>query len=650
MILMIYEIDLSGAETKEQLHDILKAGLGLPDYYGRNLNALWDCLTGDMDCPCEIRIAGLHRMNGGAVNRRMLTDLFRNAARFHERHGREMKITYLPDDGKEMARVNLPSNKTGTYNAVESGFPGMMSAQGPALGNLIFKLRRTVMGDRRLLFVDGRVLMVCINWIRDHIHEMKAFRHWEQDLKGFMDFILDHQSDEGWFLEMIKPLDDMHWSFVAEKYHKKFEEDHLAATRLELEADIEYLMVEGAVRVYQATGDEEWIRAALPKLEKGIEYMTHDPSRWDEAHGLVKRPFTIDTWDFTSGPDAGVNRRIEPDTPMSVMHGDNSGVYQAMKQLQWLNGRFGNEEKAEEWGRRAEELRANMMKHLWNGKFFIHQLHLGHGGLDDLESVRLSMSNAYDMNRGVLTQEERRRVIAEYKARRETTEAFAEWFSIDPPYEKPFGRHAKGTYVNGGITPFTAGELARAAFENGEEAYGWDIIRRIDALIQETGELYFLYGPQTKKNLAGGPSGWGAAAIMEAIEEGLAGIRDMDVMYRRLAFSPRWPVTGYEELRYVTGCEAAKTRIDVYHVRDEKRMTYRLSCPSERIDCHILLPEGRKCAALTVNGRETAFEEAEVGASRYIDFSLYAGPAAAADRYGWAGMRTFEMELTLDPR
>jgi len=156
-----------------------------------------------------------------------------------------------------------------------------------------------------------------------------------------------------------------------------------------------------------------------------------------------------------------------------------------------------------------------------------------------------------------------------------------------------------------------------------------------------------LYEPQTKRNLAGGPSGWGAAAVIDAIEEGLAGIRDLDTKYRKLTFSPRWPVTEYRELRYATGCEAAKTRVDVYHTRTDSRMTYRLSCPSESVECHILLPEGKICAALTVNGYELPFKETSVGSSRYADFHLYGGPTAESDRYGWAGMRSFEMEMTL---
>ena len=35
----------------EELHDQLRVGLKLPDYYGANLDALWDCLTGYVDLP-----------------------------------------------------------------------------------------------------------------------------------------------------------------------------------------------------------------------------------------------------------------------------------------------------------------------------------------------------------------------------------------------------------------------------------------------------------------------------------------------------------------------------------------------------------------------------------------------------------------------
>lgn len=39
---------------RAQTHEILKEKLGLPEYYGKNLDALWDCLTGEIDLPLRI--------------------------------------------------------------------------------------------------------------------------------------------------------------------------------------------------------------------------------------------------------------------------------------------------------------------------------------------------------------------------------------------------------------------------------------------------------------------------------------------------------------------------------------------------------------------------------------------------------------------
>ncbi|SFX09865.1 ribonuclease inhibitor [Thermoactinomyces sp. DSM 45891] len=39
-------IDGKDIMTISHLHKLLKEKLGFPDYYGENLDALWDCLTG----------------------------------------------------------------------------------------------------------------------------------------------------------------------------------------------------------------------------------------------------------------------------------------------------------------------------------------------------------------------------------------------------------------------------------------------------------------------------------------------------------------------------------------------------------------------------------------------------------------------------
>lgn len=51
------EIILEGSKfsCKENLHQELKKKLILPDYYGNNLDALWDCLTSDVVLPINIK-------------------------------------------------------------------------------------------------------------------------------------------------------------------------------------------------------------------------------------------------------------------------------------------------------------------------------------------------------------------------------------------------------------------------------------------------------------------------------------------------------------------------------------------------------------------------------------------------------------------
>jgi ribonuclease inhibitor len=56
-----YYIDFTDAKYIGQMHLIIKKQLDFPDWYGENLDALWDLLTGYIE-PGVIYITGLEKL------------------------------------------------------------------------------------------------------------------------------------------------------------------------------------------------------------------------------------------------------------------------------------------------------------------------------------------------------------------------------------------------------------------------------------------------------------------------------------------------------------------------------------------------------------------------------------------------------------
>ena len=50
-------LNCTALETKAQLHAALAEALSFPDWYGNNLDALYDCLT-DLEEPVHLHLAG----------------------------------------------------------------------------------------------------------------------------------------------------------------------------------------------------------------------------------------------------------------------------------------------------------------------------------------------------------------------------------------------------------------------------------------------------------------------------------------------------------------------------------------------------------------------------------------------------------------
>ncbi len=388
-------------------------------------------------------------------------------------------------------------------------------------------MQAEIAGRARHAFVNGRNVRILVGWIRDDSYVYQAARYWDSEARSCAEMFLDMQRPNGMIYDFInrgghvdpytgRKVDTyLRQSQWGDEWAGKTDDLRWYFARVPVEADVEYLLVQEYYEAWQASGDDGWMARALPGLEKAINYSMSDPMRWDAEHGVVKRGFTIDTWDFQhrcvaeAHPNGNTNHFgqwdfmwIDQDTPMGVLHGDNSGVYQACRQLAKMNAHLGRDEKATEWNARAEELKRAANELCWNGRFYTHHVDLDplprELGVDEAE--QLSFSNPHDVNRGLADHEQAVSIVREYMSRREANpDHLAEWYTIDPPYPDLWNNLQPGDYMNGGITPIVAGELALAAFEHGHEAYGADILRRVAELHEEHGHLHATYHPKARQ-------------------------------------------------------------------------------------------------------------------------------------------------------
>lgn len=484
--------------------------------------------------------------------------------------------------------------------------------------------------NSRFFPYGGKMIRTEPHWIRDHILTMKGYRYIENDMTSFMDLLLEKQSPKGFFFEILAPLADIH-SGCQFKYpdgtmgyispaecrlHEPGEPCGLC--RLELEADIEYLMVEGAMMVWQATGNDEWMLKALPKLEKGLRYIMSDSLRWDAEHGLAKRPRTLDTWDFLDRESSGYDRAIHPDDPMGIFHGDNTGLYNAKMLLAKAYRHFNDDASAARHEREAEELKERIMKYLWNGTFFRHFLPLDNANYGVDEEWQLSLSNSYALNRGILSFEQKRGLIDYYRSlRSKSTGDFGDFINLYPPYPK-FMKYKAGEYVNGAFAPFVAAQLALASFECGEEEYAVEVLKRMGRKFIQDGKVSFLYN-SNNADIGGGPRCWCGGEIMHAECAGLAGVVDNALTFQNVTISPRFAAAKepFAHVNLVYPASNTAVHYDFYADYEKRNLQFRLNSKHKNCKLRMLVPAGAEPKTLRINSNTVPFEVETVWHSNY---------------------------------
>ncbi len=506
----------------------------------------------------------------------------------------------------------------------------------PAFDELIPRINRFLEQDLLEVNIDGEKIRGYRSpdarsiWIRNYSDMMRALRYSEPDLKSTIRHFADNQSRNGRIFDYFTtfpeklPCERENWT----KY-----------VRTPVEADTEFRLIKAAWLAWQATGDDNFIRELMPVFEKALAYVMSG-RYFDKEKYLFRRPYTIDTWDFayTAGKHDWLHFQIDDNTFWGFFHGDNSGYYEAFHFMSYWYAYFGDKTRSAQWRDRAMKLRKSLNGNCFNGSFYTHfvkQTPVTINGID--EAKQLSLSNPAAINRGAATPGIASSVINEYLKRRETTTAFAEWFSIDPPFPSGvFGDYklSEGAYCNGGIMPLTGGELAHAALEYGYESYGIDILMRYYDMISKQGETYLWYFPdgrpstvETSTSPEAKPTdGWGSSAMLYAFVEGLVGIQDKDKLFRRLRLCPRWEAAGIENAEIKIEYKSSGAFVSYQYTRTNDQINISLSGSYEYIQLSLLVPENASAGDLMIGGKKRKYILASINKSNYV--------TADADVYG----------------
>ncbi len=499
-------------------------------------------------------------------------------------------------------------------------------------GILLNDLKNNLYEKSRIKTVtlDGEERRMFISWVRDHIHTMKAYKYWEKDLGSYIAFFMGRQTETGMYFDywMSYKNENVGQLFFTNCFDNEFYfvdvNNQNFFFRMPIEADLEYLLVEGVYTNWQTSGDTAYLKKWLPVLVKGMKYEMTDPLRWSKEYQLVKRPYSIDTWDFTSEPDSltGVDRLLyhignTPETPKGIMHGDNSGMFQACVQLTEMFAATGNYDVAKEWQLQGELFRHRLNTTCWNGNYYAHFIPIqpvpAHIKTDPINA--LGLSNTYSINRGAPDREMSFSIIESYKKVWDEVKGFsqAEWFGIYP-----------GEYMNGAILPLVGGELAKAAFQNGQEEYAVEILDRLDKIMEMNNrKLAGCVSWDGTEQTEAVPNEWGQAAFVSALVEGLAGVIDKGVKFSEVEISPRWYFAGVNETSVNVGYgNDGEQVIYQYNFNPKtKKLILTTDGKFENFTARLPFPEGTKSASARVNGKSVTVETEDVNGSKYTFFA-----------------------------
>ncbi len=243
------------------------------------------------------------------------------------------------------------------------------------------------------------------------------------------------------------------------------------------ETDQESSAVQAAFQVYEMLGPK-WLEDTISgekiidRLEQALLYVLRD--RWNQEYGLITGAHTAD-WgdvDMVDGNQQAIY--VDERTHWTADIYDQSMFYQACMELAEMMDAVGEAEREAFWRDKAQSVKDNTDKWLWQEDKGFYRVHLH---LDDLthafdeDDMFALGGNTQAILSGLAEEEKSGRIIQEALKRQEEFQISTISGTLLPPYPKNLFKHPllddPYEYQNGAQWDWFGGRLIYAMFESG---------------------------------------------------------------------------------------------------------------------------------------------------------------------------------------
>ncbi|MGD0093949.1 MAG: hypothetical protein ABSE73_28910, partial [Planctomycetota bacterium] len=145
----------------------------------------------------------------------------------------------------------------------------------------------------------GQTYRYFLNWILDHSHTAKGMQYLSPLTGQLADLFRHTQRKDGMIWSFAVPADEgtYHESAYA-PFGYAWRDGGVLFARQPVENHNEANFVDTVYLAWQGSGDDFWMTKNLDAAMRALDYSHTDRARWSTKYGLLKRGYTIDSWDF----------------------------------------------------------------------------------------------------------------------------------------------------------------------------------------------------------------------------------------------------------------------------------------------------------------------------------------------------------------